>query len=64
MLKAFPAGDGRVRKVQVQYKNQTPGEAVNEYHGCGFVTVERVVNKLIVLIPKEEDKDRKKLNYY
>ena len=57
VLKAFPGGDGRVRKVQVQYKNPKPGEAVNEYHGRGFVTVERAVNKLVVLIPKEEDKD-------
>ena len=45
VLKAFPGGDGRVRKVQVQYKNQ--------------VTVERAVHKLVVLIPKEEDKDAK-----
>ena len=59
LRKAFPGGDGRVRKVQVQYKNPKPGEAVNEYHGRGFVTVERAVNKLVVLIPKEEDKDTK-----
>ena len=56
VLKAFP-GDVRVRKVQVQYKNSKPREAVNKYHGRGFVTVERAVNKLVVLIPKEEDKD-------
>ena len=59
VLKAFPGGDGRVRKVQVLYKNPKPGEAVNEYHGRGFVTVERAINKLVVLIPKEEDKDTK-----
>jgi len=55
-VKAFPGGDGRVRRVQVQYKNPKPGEAVNEYYGRGFVTVERAVNKMVVLIPKE-DKD-------
>ena len=41
VLEAFPGGDGRVRKVQEQYKNPKPREAVNEYHGRGFVTVER-----------------------
>ena len=40
--------------IQVQYKNPKPGEAVNEYHGRGFVTIERAVHKLVVLIPKEE----------
>ena len=63
VLRAFAGGDGRVRKVQVMYKNPKPGEAVNEYHGRGFVTVERAVNKLVVLIPREQNKD-KKLNYY
>ena len=24
--------DGRVRRVQVQYKNPKPGEAINKYH--------------------------------
>ena len=64
VLKAYPGGDGRVRKVQVQYKNPKPGEGVNEYHGRGFVTVERAVNKLVVFIPKEKDKDRKLKSYY
>ena len=54
VVKTFPREDGRVRRVQVQYKNPKPGEAVNEYHGRGFVTVERAVNKLVVLVPKEE----------
>lgn len=54
VVKTFPGEDGRVRRVQVQYKNPKPGEAVNEYHGRGFVTVERAVNKLVVLIPNEE----------
>ena len=38
----------------MQYKSPKPGKAVDEYHGRGFVTVERAVNKLVVLIPKEE----------
>ena len=53
-MKTFPGEDGRVRRVQVQYKNPKPGEAVDKYHGRGFVTVERAVNKLVVLIPKEK----------
>ena len=53
-MKAFPGGDGRVRRVQVQYKNPKPVESVTEYSGRGFMTVERAVNKLIVLIPKED----------
>ena len=32
VLKAFPGGEVRVRKVQGQDKNPKPGEAVNEYH--------------------------------
>lgn len=40
VLKTFPGEDGRVRRVQVQYKKPKPGEAVSEYHGRGFVTVE------------------------
>ena len=49
---------GRVRRVQVQYKNPTPGETVNEYHGRGFFTVEQAVNKLVVLIPKQEAEEK------
>ncbi|XP_068756918.1 uncharacterized protein [Montipora capricornis] len=60
VLKTFPGEDGRVRRVQVQYKNPKPGKAVSEYHGRGFVTVERAVNKLVVLIPKEEAEDKNK----
>ena len=48
VVKIFPGEDGRVRRVHVQYKNPKPGEAVNEYHGRGFVTVERAVNKLFL----------------
>lgn len=54
VVKAFPGGDRRVRRVKVQYKNPKPGESVTEYSGRGFMTVERAVNKLIVLIPKED----------
>lgn len=56
VVKTFPGEDGRVGRVQVQYKNPKPKEAVNECHDIarGFVTVERAVNKLVVPIPKDE----------
>jgi hypothetical protein len=54
--KTFEGQDGKVRKVQVQYKNPKPGEPVLEYSGRGYVTIERPVNKLVVQLPNEEDK--------
>ena len=54
VVQTFPGQNGRVGRVQVQYKNPKSGEAVREYHGKGFVTVEGAVNKLIVPVPKEE----------
>ena len=56
VVKTFPGGVGRVRRVQVHYKNPKPGEAIDKYHGRGFVTVERPVNRIIVLLPKDENK--------
>ena len=47
--------DGKVRKVEVQYKNPKPGEPVNQYHGQGYVTVQRPVQRLVVLIPADEE---------
>ena len=32
VINTFPEEDGRVRRVQVQYKNPKPGEAINKYH--------------------------------
>ena len=54
VITTFLGEDGKASRVQVQYKNPKPGEAVNEYHGRGYVAIERAVNKLVVLIPKEE----------
>lgn len=48
-----PGDDGRVRRVEVQYKNPKPGEAVEKYKGPGYVTVQRAVNSLIVLVPAD-----------
>jgi len=60
VFKTFPGEDRRERRVQVQYKNPKPGEAFSEYHRRGYFTVERAVNKLVVLIPKEEAEDKDK----
>ena len=54
--KTFEGQDGKVRKVQVQYKNPKPGEPVLKYNGRGYVTIERPVNKLVVLLPNDEEK--------
>ncbi len=58
VVKTFFGEGGSVRRVQVQYKNPQPGEAVNEYHGRGVVTDERAVDKLVVLILKEETEQK------
>ena len=50
----FPGEDGRVRKVQVSYKNLKPGEPRHKYTGRGYVTVERSVNRLVLLLPVDE----------
>lgn len=54
--KVFPGQDGKVRRVHVQYKNPKPGEPVTKYEGRGYVTVERAVNRLVVLIPADDIK--------
>ena len=51
--KIYPGKDGKVRKVEVQYKNPRPCEPVTKYDGRGYVTVERAVHRLIVLLPEK-----------
>ena len=48
-----PEDDGKVRKVEVKYKNPKPGDAVEKYQGRGYVTVQRPVHRLIVLVPAD-----------
>ena len=50
----FPGKDGQVRKVTLKYKNPRPREPIRQYKGHGFVTIERPVHKLVVLVPTEE----------
>ena len=49
----FPGEDGIVRKVHVAYKNPKPGEPAHMYNGRGYITVERSVNRLVLLLPVE-----------
>ena len=35
----YPDSDGKVRRVEVQYKNPKPGERITKYEGRGYVTL-------------------------
>ena len=48
-----PGDDGKVRNVEVQYKNPKPEEAVEKCQGRGYVTVQRPAHRLIVLVPAD-----------
>ena len=50
ICKVFPGDDGKVRKVHVQYKNPRPGEPATKYEGRGYATIERAVNRLVVIL--------------
>ena len=50
----FPGEDGIVRKVHVTYKNPKQGEPAYIYNGRGYITVERSVNRLVLLLPVDE----------
>ena len=53
----FPGSDGKVRKVEVGNKNPKKGEPVTKYRGRGYVTIERPVHRLVLLIPKDDISD-------
>ena len=53
----FPGSDGKVRKVEVQYKNPKEGDPVTKYQGRGYVAIERPVHRLVLLIPKDDISD-------
>lgn len=46
--------DGKVRGVEVSYKNPKPGESVKTYRGGGYITVERPVQRLVVIVQTED----------
>ena len=49
-----PGTDGKVRKVDVQYKNLNADEPTTKYKGKGYITVQRPVQRLILLLPIDE----------
>ena len=52
--KVYPGDDTRVRIVDVKYKNPRQGEPVDKYKGRGYVTVQRAVHRLIVLVQVDD----------
>ena len=55
VVTANPGRDGKVRKVEIQYKNPVLNEKVQIYKGRGYVTVERPVQRLVVIVPVDEE---------
>ena len=55
VITAKPSKDERVRRVEIVYKNTKPGEHVKTYRGGGYVTVERPVQRIIVIVPVDEN---------
>ena len=55
VLNVYPGADGKVRTVNVQYKNLTVSEPTKQYQGKGYVTVQRPVQRLVLLIPIDEN---------
>ena len=53
----LPSQDGKVRRVQVQYKNERVDEAANKYTGTPFTKIERPIQRIVVIIPIDKDTD-------
>ena len=51
VTKVYPLEDGKVRKVQVSYKNNKDGP---DYKGVKYTKVERPVQRLVVIVPNDE----------
>ena len=43
VTKTFPSDDGKVRRVEVSYKNFHPDEKLDTYNGINYTSVERAV---------------------
>ena len=55
VTKTFPSDDGKVRRVEVSYKNFRPDEKLDTYNGTNYTSVERALQRLIVLVAVDED---------
>ena len=51
----FPGDDGRLRNVEIQYKQFSTNEQVNVYTGKKYSTIQWPVQKLVVLVSINED---------
>lgn len=51
VTKVFPSDDGKVRKVEVSYKNNKEGPT---YEGVKYTSVTRPIHKLVIIVPAEE----------
>jgi len=54
VTETFTGKDGIVRRVAVAYKNTKLGEKPREYKGVGYTTVLRSCQRLILIVPVEE----------
>ena len=54
VMEVFPSQDGKVRRVLVSYKNFSAGKKSQQYKGVKFTTVERPVQRLVVLVAKDD----------
>ena len=55
--KAYPDGSGRVRTVDIRYKNLLPNESVLRYAGVKDTIMKRPVQQLVLLVPVDEDEN-------
>ena len=51
VTKVFPSEDGKVRSVEVSYKNNNEAP---DYDGVGYTSVVRPVHRLVVIVPAGE----------
>ena len=56
--KTFPAIDGRVRKVEVQYKCLPVSESPRVYKGRDYTAIQRPVQRLVVIVAADESFER------
>ena len=57
-IKGVSRADAKVRCVEVQYKGNPVNEPAAKYRGHGYTTQERLVQRLVALIPSDKDQDQ------
>ena len=58
VLETFAGKDGIVRRASVAYKNPIIGERSREYKGVGYTTVLRSCQRLILIVPVEDQESK------